>query len=61
MQWYPLCLFQSHAVVCGCPPTEERDVILTLNSSHERTVQLTQAVSLFKHLLILLFDAVCHY
>ncbi len=55
MQWYLLCLSQSHAVVCGCPPTEERDVIQTLNCSHERTVQLTQPVSLFKHLLILWF------
>lgn len=61
MQWYPLCLFQSHAAVCGSPPTEERDVIQTLNSSHERTVQLTQPVSLFKHLLILLFNVGCHY
>ena len=41
--------------VCGCPPTEERDVIHTLKSSHVRTVQLTQSVSLFKHLLILWF------
>lgn len=55
MQWYPLCLLQSHAVVCGCPPTEERDVIQALNSSHQRTVELTQPVSLFKHLLILSF------
>lgn len=53
--WYPLCLFQSHAVVCGCPPTEERDVFQTLKSSHEITVQLTQSVSLFKHLLSLWF------
>lgn len=49
MQWYPLCLFQSHTAVCGCPPTEERDVIQTLNSSHERTVQLTQLVSDFSN------------
>lgn len=53
MQWYSLCLFQSHAVVCGCPPTDKRDVIQTLNSSHEKTVQLTQPVPLFKHLLVL--------
>lgn len=50
MLCYPLCLFQSHAVVCGCPPTEECDAIQTLKCSHERTVQLTQPVSLFKHL-----------
>lgn len=50
MLWYPLRLFQSHAVMCGCPPTEERDAIQTLKCSHERTVQLTQPVSLFKYL-----------
>lgn len=52
MQCYPLRLFSSHAVVCGCPPTVERDVIQTLHNSSKKTFQLAQPISFIIHLLI---------
>lgn len=45
MQWPR---FFTHAGVCGCPPSDERDAIQILNRSHEASAQLKQPVSLSK-------------